>query len=102
VEPGRGAIEAVKIGANLVLLLIPLGLMLGFALLADQIGVELAALSIGLALLYIAPFLLALNRRHSRRWWILALTLGLGWTGIGYLVALAWALTEDRRVLPGA
>ena len=43
-------------------------------------------------LLYIVPALVAWQRQHPQVRWIWALTLGLGWTGIGWLLALIWAL----------
>jgi hypothetical protein len=52
------------------------------------------ALALGLFLsflFYIIPALVAWDRRHSHLRQIWALTLLLGWTGIGWLVALIWA-----------
>ena len=43
-------------------------------------------------LLYIAPAVVAWDRQHPQVRWIWALTLVLGWTGIGWLLALIWAL----------
>ena len=43
-------------------------------------------------LLYIAPAVVAWDRQHPQVRWIWALTLLLGWTGIGWLLALIWAL----------
>ena len=43
-------------------------------------------------LFYIIPGLVAWARRHPDARWIWALTLLLGWTGIGWLLALIWAL----------
>lgn len=43
-------------------------------------------------LFYIIPALVAWDRRHPDARWIWALTLLLGWTGIGWLLALIWAL----------
>ena len=48
-------------------------------------------------LLYIVPAVVAWDRQHPHVRWIWALTLGLGWTGIGWLLALIWALQS-----PGA
>ena len=56
---------------------------IGFAIYAGII-----AASIGLALL---PGLIAFSRRAHDRWFILALNLFLGATGVGWVVALAWA-----------
>ena len=43
-------------------------------------------------LLYIVPAVVAWDRQHPDVRWIWALTLLLGWTGIGWLLALIWAL----------
>jgi hypothetical protein len=43
-------------------------------------------------LLYIVPAVVAWDRQHPQVRWIWALTLVLGWTGIGWLLALIWAL----------
>ena len=43
-------------------------------------------------LFYIIPALVAWGRQHPDVRWIWALTLLLGWTGIGWLLALIWAL----------
>ena len=48
-------------------------------------------------LLYIMPAVVAWDRQHPQVRWIWALTLVLGWTGIGWLLALIWAL---RRQAP--
>jgi hypothetical protein len=39
---------------------------------------------------------LAFLLSHSRRWAILILLFSLGWTGLGWLVALIWALSGRR------
>ena len=41
-------------------------------------------------LLYLLPWMLAEAIEHPRRAWILALTLGLGWTGLAWVLGLAW------------
>jgi hypothetical protein len=42
-------------------------------------------------LLYIIPALVAWDRQHPNVRSIWALTILLGWTGIGWLLALVWA-----------
>jgi hypothetical protein len=46
----------------------------------------------------IAPWILATARDHEHHGAILALTLLFGWTGIGWLAALAWALDAPKRL----
>ena len=48
---------------------------------------------------YFAPSLIALLRKRSNRMAIFALNLFLGWTLIGWVVALVWALSTDREVV---
>jgi hypothetical protein len=53
--------------------------------------------------LYFIPGLVAENRRHSSRGAIIALNLLLGWTVLGWIIALVWSLTgnvERRRAEP--
>jgi len=44
---------------------------------------------------YVFPSFVADKRYHRQRWAILALNLLLGWTFIGWVAALVWALTSD-------
>ncbi|MBC8240830.1 MAG: superinfection immunity protein [Alphaproteobacteria bacterium] len=50
-----------------------------------------------LSLLFFLPAILAILRAHPRRWSILILLFVLGWTGIGWLVALIWSMGAARR-----
>ncbi len=45
---------------------------------------------------YFLPFLVANHRRHRNQAGIGALNLFLGWTFVGWVVALVWALAVDR------
>ena len=45
---------------------------------------------------YLIPSFLALARDHRNAWAIVATNVLLGWTAIGWVVALVWALTEAR------
>lgn len=49
---------------------------------------------VGLALLYVAPTILAFRRKHHNRQAIAALNLLAGWTVVGWIAALVWALTR--------
>ncbi len=48
-------------------------------------------------LLYLLPWMLAEAVEHPRRAWILALTLGLGWTGLVWVLGLAWVWRDWPR-----
>jgi len=60
---------------------------------------------VGLAVLtmavlgYFLPAVVAYSRRHHNRLAILALNFLLGWTFLGWVVALVWSLTAVRRDL---
>lgn len=49
------------------------------------------------AALYFAPFLIALLRRHRNTVSILLTNLLLGWTGIGWIVALIWSAANEGK-----
>lgn len=59
--------------------------------------------AIGLSLLHIivfaviigvsfVPAIVAFARNHAQKWLILLLNLVVGWTGIGWIAALIWAI----------
>lgn len=65
-----------------------------------------AALGIGLIILclvgiaiYFVPTLIALIRGHSYTWVIFALNLCGGWTGLGWLAAMVWAVWPTEKAL---
>jgi Superinfection immunity protein len=58
-------------------------------------GVEIAVL-IALSL-YLLPSMVAALRGHLDAAAIFVLNLVLGWTGLGWLVALIWSLTGNAR-----
>lgn len=43
---------------------------------------------------YLAPAIVAFLRHHHNQWAIFALNLLLGWSVIGWVVALVWSLTR--------
>lgn len=53
-----------------------------------------------IAAAYCLPIIVAAYRRHRRRPAIAAVNLLLGWTVVGWLAALAWALRGSRRPVP--
>jgi len=48
---------------------------------------------------YFAPALIAKLRRHYNTTAIFVLNLFLGWTFIGWVIALVWAFTNNREVV---
>ena len=56
-----------------------------------------AGAALGLLLFYFAPTIVAGLRKHHNAMAIGALNLLLGWTVIGWIAALVWALTAVRR-----
>lgn len=50
------------------------------------------------ALLYALPTAIAVRRKHHNRVAIALLNLFLGWTFIGWVLALVWAATAVRRL----
>jgi hypothetical protein len=47
--------------------------------------------------IYFLPSLIAVARAHRRLGTIVLLNLLLGWTFVGWVLALAWALAGSRR-----
>jgi hypothetical protein len=47
--------------------------------------------------IYFLPCIVAASKNHSQRDAIGILTFFLGWTFIGWVVALVWASTNDRK-----
>ncbi len=50
-----------------------------------------------LLVLYFAPAVVAYHRQKRNRFAILVLDTCLGWTLVGWVVALVWAFTVDDR-----
>jgi hypothetical protein len=47
-------------------------------------------------LMYMFPTLVAVQRVHPQRASIIIINTMLGWTGLGWLIALAWSLTPHN------
>jgi hypothetical protein len=63
-----------------------------------EIGVGIVAI---VAALYFVPWIIALLRQHQSAGAIFVLNLFLGWTFLGWIVALVWSMTAvDKRVPP--
>lgn len=52
---------------------------------------------IGCAAFYFLPAIVAHRREHTRREAILVLNLVAGWTFFGWVAALVWAFTEEKK-----
>lgn len=57
----------------------------------------IAIIAIVGVLTYFFPFLLAAVRDHPQVWPIFWLTVFLGWTGLGWVVAFIWAVFRFRK-----
>ena len=62
-----------------------------------QIGVLLIAIPI-----HLSPSIIAFVRDHSHKWAVVAINVLTGWTGIGWIVALVWALIGKKTQLEAA
>jgi len=51
-----------------------------------------------LSLFYFLPFAIAFNRMRANTGAIFALNLFLGWSLIGWVIALVWALKEEQVI----
>lgn len=60
---------------------------------ADRLILPIIALLLAV-LLYLLPTLVAWRRGHHNRLAICVLNIGLGWTLLGWMVALVWAVTR--------
>lgn len=64
----------------------------GFAIL-----LVLSPLVVALLCLYLLPYLIACKRRHPNHRPILVINLGLGWSVVGWILCLAWAVCDLQR-----
>ena len=48
-------------------------------------------------LLYLCPTIVAVLRKHNATRGVFAVNLFLGWTIIGWLVALVWSMSSNKR-----
>jgi Na+/phosphate symporter len=69
------------------------GSMIG---LARHLAIQVAAV-----LVYLAPSIIAQRYQHPKQTIILMLNVSLGWTIVGWIVALAWALKARDPQRPG-
>jgi hypothetical protein len=78
------------------------GNMPDFSSFTWSIGGIIVSLIVGLIgmLMYYIPTMVAAGKHHNSTLGIFLTNLLLGWTGIGWLVALIWALTNPRPAPP--
>lgn len=48
--------------------------------------------------IYVTPIIIAMARKHPNTAPIAVITIFTGWTGIGWVVCLAWSLTNGKYV----
>jgi uncharacterized membrane protein len=58
---------------------------------------EVQILIILIALVYFMPTLAAIAREHKRGWGVLILNVLLGWTILGWMLLLAYALLSEAE-----
>jgi hypothetical protein len=51
-----------------------------------------AVLIAGLAVLVFLPTIIAIKRDHGKKWLVALANVLTAWTGVGWVVALAWAI----------
>lgn len=56
-----------------------------------------AFIFLALVLMYFLPFAVAMLRRHHNSLAIFMLNFFLGWTGLGWIVALVWSCTSTTK-----
>lgn len=81
-----------SINAIVVAIVFFVGMVLLFISLEGGESIVVVVLS---ALLYFVPTAVAWNRKHNNRAAIVTLNTLLGWSVIGWVGALVWAMTKD-------
>lgn len=61
----------------------------------SQHMIQILAVAIPAVILYVLPCFIAFRRKHRNRTAILVTNLFVGWTFIGWVVALIWASTSN-------
>lgn len=84
--------------ARLIFLIVTITVALaGRANAGDEARTTLEGLGILLWLLYFLPSIIALCRRHRNLIPIIVLNVFLGWTILGWIIALIWCFTADTE-----
>jgi len=56
--------------------------------------------AIPLCAIHFVPTIIAGVRKTKNFWWIFAINFFLGWTIVGWIAALIWALRDDPKWVP--
>lgn len=51
-------------------------------------------------LIYFVPSYIAIKKDHKSKAAIILLNIFLGWSVIGYIVALVWSMSESKQTVP--
>jgi hypothetical protein len=65
----------------------------------ETVGLGLSYIAVSI-FVYMVPWMVARTRRHKNSGAIFALNLFMGWTLIGWVAALVWALTNPQAQAP--
>ena len=69
--------------------------LVGLARIASREAASYTAIALIVLALYLIPSIIAITRNKRNQIAILVLNILLGWTFIGWVVAIVWALTVD-------
>tara|TARA_A100001037_G_scaffold99697_1_gene90889 strand:- start:138 stop:449 length:312 start_codon:yes stop_codon:yes gene_type:complete len=72
-------------------------ILAGQPLITKEFGVRLILAIICLISIFFIPTSIALFRDSSKKWGIFLVNILVGWTGIGWIVALIWAFVSESN-----
>ena len=70
---------------------------MGFSKFSEDDRIAAAIVATLGTMIFLIPAYIACWRQHSSRAAILATNIFLGWSGLGWIVALIWSLTGERK-----
>jgi hypothetical protein len=65
------------------------------AFLASTSLFVLILILLGVSVIHFLPIIVAGSRHVRNFWWIVLINVLFGWTGIGWIVALVWAFSDQ-------
>ena len=71
------------------------------AFIASTSLVILIMLGIVIGVIHFLPIIIAGSRHVRNFWWIVLINIFFGWTLIGWIVALVWALQDQPKYVAG-